>query len=574
MPSFNMSKPDVLQFQPSLVLLLWDGFTGSNVLAGDVIVQIGKSNPNFDKSSSEFVFMNLPNGTYTVSVQSTPDQPYYLPVQIPVTLPFPRPADPALKAVWPGYPDIVLADPNKMLNDPGQTPAYQGQRGLATLSPTTAYPFPAGATLVRGMVTAAGVALSGALVTTSPTAQPGQYSVVVVDPNGATSAAQTLTVVHAPVIDLLDPATVVAGAQNFTLTVEGSGFVSGSVLQWNGTPLPTEFLSSGGLAAQVTAAQVATASQVTIAAANPDGTVSNQQTLNVAVAPVIISIDPPSVTAGSTSFTLSVSGSGFAATTVVELNGLALSTTFLSSTQLSAEISAAQVASAASLNVIAVNPGPPPRASNTQTLAVASAPVINSLEPSTVVAGSPAFTLTVMGSGFASGATVQLGGTALTTQFESPSELTAQVTEAEVASAGSLSISVFNPTGPASNAQTLTVATAPAISSIEPSSVAADTGSFALIVRGTGFAPGAVVELNGTALATVLVDSTNLDAYVPRSGYTTGADGTFVLFFEDVNGRGQPVTVVISHPRFPNPKAVTVNLQRGYTVSLNVEMKS
>jgi hypothetical protein len=574
MPSLNMSNPDVRQFQPSLVLLLWDGFTGSNVLAGDVVVQIGKAGPPYPKTSAEFVFTDLPNGSYTVSVESAPDQPYYLPVQIPVTLPFLRPDDPSWKPIWPGYPDIVLADPSRMLNDPEQTPAYLGQRALATLSPTTGYPFPAGATLVRGIVTAGVVPLNGALVTTAATAQPGPISVVVIDPNGTMSAAQTLTVVHAPVIDSIDPATVIAGAPAFTLTAEGSGFVSGAVLKWNGVSLPTEFLSPGGLAAQVTAAQVATVRTVTIAAVNPDGTASNPQTLTVAAAPSIVSLDPPSVTAGSASFALTVSGSGFAPTAVVELSGIALSTTFVTSTRLDADVSAVQVATAANLNVLAVNPGPPPQASNTQTLAVVSTPVINSLEPSTVVEGSPAFTLNVTGSGFASGAAVQLGGMALTTQFESPSELTAQVTTAEVASVGSLSISVFNPSGPASNAQTLTVAAAPVISSIEPASVAAGTGSFGLVVRGSGFASGAVVQLNGTPLTTIFVDSTELDAHVPRSGYVTGSDGAFVLFFDDVSGHGQPVTLLVSHPSFPNPKPVTVNLQRGYTVSVNIDMSS
>jgi hypothetical protein len=574
MPSLNMTAPDVLEFQPSLVLSLWDGFTGSNVLAGDVVVHIGQINPLFQKAPANFVFVNLANGSYVLNVESASDQPYYLPVKIAVTLPFPRPVDASWNPIWPGYPDIALADPNKMLDDPGQTPAYLGQRTLATLSPTPAYPFPAGATLVRGAVTAGGVALSGALITRSLVAQPGAVPVVVVNTSGATSAAQTLTVVHGPVIDSIDPAMVIAGAQDFTLTGEGGGFTSGSVLKWNGAPLPTEFLSSGGLAAQVKAAQVATVKQVTILAANPDGTASNQKTLTVAAAPSIASIDPPSVTAGSAAFTLTVYGGGFAPGALVELNGAALPTTHVSSTQLDAQVTAAQVAGAANLNVAAVNPGPPAQSSNTATLAVVGTPVIHSLEPSTVVAGSPAFTLVVRGSGFAAGATVQLGGTALATAFEGAMELTAKVSAAQVAATGSLSISVFNPTGPASNAQTLTVAAAPTIGSIEPSTVAAGSGSFALVIRGSGFTPGSVVELGSAAVSTTFVNSTELDAHVPRSGYTTGSDGTFVLFFDDVGGRGQPVQLLVSHPSFPNPKSVTVNVLRGYTVSIDVDMSS
>jgi len=574
MPSLNMRAPDVFEFQPSLVLLLWDGFTGANELAGDVTVKIGQTAPLFRKDSqAAFVFANLSNGNYTVNVRSVPDEPYYLPADIPVTLPFQRPPITLWPQppVWPGYPDIVLADPNKMLDDPEQAAAYLAQRKLSTLLPTTAYPFPAGATLVRGVVKGAGAPLNGALVTTALLAQPGQFPVVVINPGGPTSAAQNLTVVSTPVIDSIDPSTVIAGSAPFPLTVEGSGFAPGAVVKLNGTVLPTRALSAAVLTAQVTAAQVANAGQASVVA-NTDGTVSNQQTLTMAQAPAIGSLDPPSVTAGSAAFTLVVQGSGFSPGAAVELNGAALSTTFVSSTQLAAQIMPAQVANAAQLNVVAVNPGPPPQTSNTAILAVVSTPVINSLDPATVVAGSAAFTLTVRGSGFVSGSAVKLNATAIMTAPLGATELTAQVTAAQVATVGQLSIVVTNPDGTVSNTQTLAVAAAPAISSIDPAAVTADSAAFSLIVRGSGFASGAVVELNGTALTTTFVSSAELDAHVPRSGYTTGNDGTFVLFFDDISGRSQTVTLIVTHPSFPKPKVVDVTVLRGATVSVDIDM--
>jgi hypothetical protein len=333
-------------------------------------------------------------------------------------------------------------------------------------------------------------------------------------------------------------------------------------------------LSSGALTAQVTAAQVASAAQATIVGVNPDGTVSNQQTLTVAAAPSIAAIDPPSVTASSPAFLLSVYGSGFAPGAVVQLNGAALSTSRVSSTRLNAQVTAAQVANAAQLNIVMLNPGPPPQTSNTQTLSVVSTPVINFLEPATVVAGSANFTLTVSGSGFVSGAAVKLGGTSLTTEFQGASELTAQVTAAQVQSVGSLSITVSNPNGTASNAQTLAVAAAPTIASIDPGTVTADSAAFALAIHGSGFVSGSVVELNGMALSTTFVDSTELDAHVPRSGYTTGTDGSFVLFFDSVKGRSQVVSLIVSHPSFANPKSIDVTVLRGATVSMSIDMSS
>ena len=57
-----------------------------------------------------------------------------------------------------------------------------------------------------------------------------------------------------PAISLLSPPSAVTGAGSFTLAVTGSGFDSGSVVQWTGTPLPTTFLSSTQLLATVSAA--------------------------------------------------------------------------------------------------------------------------------------------------------------------------------------------------------------------------------------------------------------------------------------------------------------------------------
>ena len=50
-----------------------------------------------------------------------------------------------------------------------------------------------------------------------------------------------------------------------------------------------------------------------------------------------------------------------------------------------------------------------------------------------------------------------------------------------------------------------------------PSSVAPGSGTFAIAVNGTGFAPGAAVQWNGTPLATTYISSSQLNAVVPAS---------------------------------------------------------
>jgi hypothetical protein len=49
----------------------------------------------------------------------------------------------------------------------------------------------------------------------------------------------------------LVPASVAPGSASLILTVNGAGFVSGSVVNWNGKPQPTTFVSQGQLKAQI-----------------------------------------------------------------------------------------------------------------------------------------------------------------------------------------------------------------------------------------------------------------------------------------------------------------------------------
>ncbi len=72
-------------------------------------------------------------------------------------------------------------------------------------------------------------------------------------------------------------------------------------------------------------------------------------------------------------------------------------------------------------------------------------PAVGSLSPGFTTESGPPFTLTVGGSGFASGSTVYWGSTALATQFVSTSQLTAQVPASNVATAGVTAVSVQSP---------------------------------------------------------------------------------------------------------------------------------
>ena len=73
----------------------------------------------------------------------------------------------------------------------------------------------------------------------------------------------------APSIAALSPSNTVAGTGGFTLLVNGSGFVSTSVVRWNGTDRPTTLVSSSRLEAAIAASDVATPAMVSVAVFNP-----------------------------------------------------------------------------------------------------------------------------------------------------------------------------------------------------------------------------------------------------------------------------------------------------------------
>ena len=65
--------------------------------------------------------------------------------------------------------------------------------------------------------------------------------------------------VPTPVINSLSPSNKIAGSSTFTLTVSGTGFAANSIINWNGTALPTTYISSTSLTASVTASYIASA---------------------------------------------------------------------------------------------------------------------------------------------------------------------------------------------------------------------------------------------------------------------------------------------------------------------------
>jgi len=72
-----------------------------------------------------------------------------------------------------------------------------------------------------------------------------------------------------PAIAQLNPASVSAGSAAFQLEVDGTSFVSGAVVNFNGVAEPTTFVSSTKVEASIPASAVAGPATVTVTVTNP-----------------------------------------------------------------------------------------------------------------------------------------------------------------------------------------------------------------------------------------------------------------------------------------------------------------
>jgi uncharacterized protein (TIGR03437 family) len=82
-------------------------------------------------------------------------------------------------------------------------------------------------------------------------------------------------------ISSITPNSATAGTPGFTMQVTGTGFVAGSIVQWNGSALVTTFADASHLSALVPASLVATVGSVSVTVLNPGGVVSNGETFTV-----------------------------------------------------------------------------------------------------------------------------------------------------------------------------------------------------------------------------------------------------------------------------------------------------
>ncbi len=346
-----------------------------------------------------------------------------------------------------------------------------------------------------------------------------------------------------PILSSINPNTVTSGGPDFTMTLIGNNFLANSVVRINGEARQTVFVSSTQLHAQIFAADIDTGgtAEITVFSPLPGGGSSAALTLTINLGtPVIAFLSPNSALVGGAGFNVSVIGSSFTQNSVVQWNGSPRATTPVNGTELTAAILASDIAAVGTAQVTVFVPPPGGGASNAVPFSIVQAenplPRINSINPTQTIAGGPAFTLTVNGTGFFQGSLVRWNGSPRQTTFVNVGQVLAQITAADITSVGTAQITVFNstPGGGSSNAVSFVVVSQsgnpPVITNITPSVVNAGGQGFTLAVEGSFFTPTSVVQFNSDSRPTTFISANQLTVQISQEDIQNGGEATINVF--------------------------------------------
>ncbi len=270
-------------------------------------------------------------------------------------------------------------------------------------------------------------------------------------------------------------------------------------------------------------------------------------------------LSPQAANAGDSGFTITANGAGFVTGAIilwnVGPNQVQLTTTFVSSTQLTAPVPNSDLAAAGNVQVAVQIPGSAVSGAS-GTTATTTTEVSNLVNFTINPTSGSAPTITVTGANFDSSSVVSWNGSQRATTFVNSGQLTASILPQDAAFPGTANITVSNATGP-SNAAIFTMTT-PATNLAPPSitaplqiTIPKGSPTFAINIDGSVL-PCTVAQwvVNGSTkspLVTTYVPANqdptdaaiHLSAAIPAADLVTAGPAQIVLFTMQPPAGGQ-----------------------------------
>jgi hypothetical protein len=403
--------------------------------------------------------------------------------------------------------------------------------------------------------------------------------IVVTQAGGTSTSTGSFTFTAAPfstLITSIDPPTVFAGLGEQVVTLRG---------RFAATPAPTvSVLGNGVTVAARVLSNSPTAVSIAIPASplaipgsvvltyNQAGALSSTATIQAirSSGPAIAALSPTSTTASFNTFVLGIIGKGFSFSSDVAIDNVSIPRANVlrfagnpgaATNDTLFVLVPAQFNTVAGDRMVRVTNGDGQSGSRSYAVLAAQRPFITSVTPVSAVPGTPSFTLTINGSGFAPGLSqVFLSNQALSVLSNDGRTIRVTVPAALVAQPGLLVLQVVNPdqqnTGvrlPVTNDNE----PAPVVTGINPPSIAQNAPDTQVTISGNNFATGARVFF-GTAEANVVSRSTTaIVVAVPAS--VRANDGTYLVQVINPSLRAANISFNVINASVPGPAVSTVN---------------
>lgn len=360
----------------------------------------------------------------------------------------------------------------------------------------------------------------------------------------------------APTVTAVTPDGAEVGSVGPEVVVSGTNFVERSIVQLNGSPLATTYVSPTELRATIPTSELATLGTllISVGTSPPGGGASSEVTFEVRnPLPTLTAIAPLSALSGSGATKLTLTGTRFVSGTTVRVGSTTLAPTTLSSTTIDVSLTPSLLATSGTLAVAAINPGPGGGASNAIAFTVVNPDVvISSVSPQTAIVGSGAVSITVDGVGFLPASTVLFNGTTLSSSYVNATRLTASIPANLLTNVADYPITVGSPPpgGGVSAPVTFRVQyPVPSISDVSPNGVDAYGGAVDVIVSGAGFTSSSQISFDNAPATTNQIDATHLKATLPASL----AEGAKVIQVRVMNpapggGTSSALAITVSNP--------------------------
>jgi RHS repeat-associated protein len=364
-----------------------------------------------------------------------------------------------------------------------------------------------------------------------------------------------------PVITSIAPDTITRGSGDTTILIQGSGFIrSSSVylkLLTSDFLLPLSFIDNHHIEATIPEELLQDAGIYELSVINPSPEGGESDTVELTIEnplPSITVLEPPEALSGTPSVTLTLTGIGFFDDTVVYVDGVSRTFTYIDHEHLEITLTGSELEAGGYLDISAFNPSPGGGSSNTMTFTVLNpVPVLTSIEPDTVMAGSGDLTLTLTGDNFVSSSVVEFNGQQYPVTYIDKGHVEAVIPSSSIEVVGDYPVKVINPSpgGGESDSATLTVT--------NPVEVVITSPSDGAVVNTPD------VEIHGTATSTypiTTVSVNGIQAVISGSDFTasislTQGSNTITALATDSMGHTASTSITVTYEPSVTPPPVT-----------------